>query len=492
MDNFDLYNDIATRTGGDIYVGVVGPVRTGKSTFIKKFMESLVLPEIENKHKKQRTLDELPQSADGKTIMTTEPKFVPNEAVSVKLSDNLNVNVRMIDCVGYLVEGAIGHTENEKPRMVHTPWSDKEMPFETAAEMGTQKVIRDHSTIGVLITTDGSITGLERSKYVEAEERVVNELKSIGKPFVIVLNSKNADQADTLKLRDALEERYDVPVLCKNIASLTANDITEIMEKILLEFPVKLVEATMPKWMQALGADNYIIESVLKEFKESTSDICKMRGYKKLETIYPESEFVESPAEIKVEFGKGRIELKLSAKPDLFYKVLSQECGTELMDDFKLLSYVKYLKYAKNEYDKLKAALDEVSETGYGVVVPTKEQMLLEEPEIVKQGGKFGVRLKASAPSLHIMRVDVETEVNPIVGSEQQSEDLVKYLLSEFENNKNGLWETNMFGKSLDMLVNEGLTNKIQAMPIEARNKMRKTLSRIVNEGKGGVICILL
>ncbi len=492
MESFDLYNDIATRTGGDIYVGVVGPVRTGKSTFIKKFMESLVIPKIENQHKKQRAIDEMPQSADGKTIMTTQPKFVPAEAVRISLTEGLEVNVRMIDCVGYLVDGALGHIENDKPRLVHTPWDDKEIPFEKAAEIGTTKVIKEHSTIGIMVTTDGTVTGIERSKYIDAEERVVSELKAIGKPFMIVLNSKNPKAEETLKLREALELKYGVPVSAQNVLEITEEQIAEIMESILMEFPIKLIEANIPKWMQALNEDNDIIKTALNAIKDISGKVIKMKDFKNFETLFTDDKYFEPTKAISVEFGQGKIEVEFDAKPELFYKVLSDECETDVKDDFNLLAFVKKLKHAKTEYDKIKSALDSVNEKGYGIVNPTMDEMVLEEPEITKQGSKYGVKLKATAPSLHIMKVDVETEINPIIGSEEQSKDMVDFLLSEFENNKSGIWNTNMFGKSLDVLVNEGINGKLLSLPEEAQVKLRKTLTRIVNEGKGGVICILI
>ncbi|MEG1613243.1 MAG: stage IV sporulation protein A [Clostridia bacterium] len=492
MTNFNLYKDIATRTNGDIYVGVVGPVRSGKSTFIKRFMEVLVLDNIEDKNKRQRALDELPQSADGKSIMTTQPKFVPSEAVKVNFKDNISANIRMIDCVGYIVDGAIGHLEGGKERQVRTPWFDYEIPFTKAAEIGTEKVIREHSTIGVLVTTDGSITDIDRKSYVSAEERVVKELKELGKPFAIVLNTTTPTKAETLKLSDALQEKYSVPVIVKDVINMTEIDISEIMEKILLEFPLKLIETVAPRWIQALSPDNSIIKELVGLMTGAAKDMLKMRDYTKLVSSFSSAGYLDSPEITNMDMGKGRVEMEIKVKPDLFFTVLSEECGHDIPDDFMLFSYIRCLKHAEQEYGKMKGALQEVYDTGYGVVTPLMSEMLLEEPVMIKQGGQYGIKLKASAPSLHIMRVDVETEVSPIVGTEQQSEDLVKSLLTKYENNKNGIWETNIFGKSLNSLVNEGLNNKLHAMPIEARAKMRKTVSKIVNEGKGGVLCILL
>lgn len=493
MENFDLYQDIATRTNGDIYIGVVGPVRAGKSTFITKFMEALVIPNIADKHKRERTIDELPQAAAGKTIMTTQPKFIPNEAARIKLRDNIDINVRMVDCVGYLIDGVQGHREGSKPRLVRTPWSDVEMPFEEAAEIGTRKVINDHSTIGIIVTSDGTIgTELPRSAYVKAEERVVAELKETGKPFLIILNTSTPSSADTIKLKNALSEKYNTAVLAIDVINLNIEEINIILETVLLEFPLRSLEIEIPRWMQTLACDNSIICDIMKYANELASKLTKMRDYALGESISPPSHRLKQPVVESVSLGEGKIIYNVEPQEDLFFSILSEECGCKIDSDFKLMSYIKQVSHAKNEYDKIKSALEEVAQTGYGVVSPTLEEMTLEEPEIVRQGSRFGVRLKASAPSLHIMRVDLETEVNPIVGTEQQSEDLVKYLLSEFENDPKGIWETEMFGKSLHKLVKEGLTNKLLAMPAEAQKKMRKTLSRIVNEGRGGVICILL
>ncbi len=493
MEEFDIYKDIKSRTGGDIYVGVVGPVRAGKSTFITNFMEKLVVPKVENKHVLERMKDELPQSANGKTIMTTQPKFVPNEAVSVSVAENVDVKVRLVDCVGYMVDGANGHMDGEKPRMVKTPWSDEEISFIDAADIGTRKVINDHSTIGVVMTTDGSIaTDLPRSAYVAAEERAIGELKAIGKPFVIVLNSTVPDSKETVKLAAALEEKYATPVMCLDVLNLTAEDITQMFEKVLMEFPLMDIEVKISKWLQALPFDDGIIKDLVDSLISSSESMHRMADYKLPESLFGDSEAFLQPQVENVELDKGKVTYSINARPELFYKALGDQCGMEITDDFALMSHIKSLAHAKREYDKLSVALEQVRETGYGVVTPTMDEMTLEEPQMVKQGSRFGVRLRASAPSLHIMRVDIQTEVNPVVGTEQQSEELVKYLLSEFENDPKGIWETNMFGKSLHMLVKEGLNNKLTAMPDETQKKMRKTLSRIVNEGKGGIICILL
>ena len=492
MENYGLYEDIAKRTGGDIYVGVVGPVRCGKSTFITQFMQNLVVPNITDKNIKERTVDELPQSADGKTIMTTQPRFIPNKAAAIRVGENVEMNVRMIDCVGYLIDGALGHEEGNKQRLVKTPWMEDEIPFEEAAELGTKKVIEEHSTIGIVLTTDGSITDIPRSSYVQAEERVVGELSMQNKPFVVVLNTKNPKNEETKKLAKSLQAKYGVPVLPMDVLKLNQANIDEIFEKILLEFPIKSFKVIMPKWMQALTADNPIIESIISEIKRFGENANKIGQIDKTNVAFLESDDFEPVVISSIKMGEGKICFEISPKPGLFYKVLSDQCGLDINDDFHLISYMKQLAFAKAEYDKIKVALKDVKEKGYGVVMPNAEDMSLEDPEIVKQGNKFGVKLKASAPSLHIMSVDIETEVNPIVGSQAQSEELVKYLMSEFEQNPKAIWETDMFGKSLSSLVNEGINSKINLMPVEAQRKMRKTLGRIVNEGKGGIICILL
>lgn len=491
MENYNIYKDIATRSGGDIYLGVVGPVRTGKSTFITNFVNKLILPNIANDYAKQRTIDELPQSAQGKTVMTTEPKFVPNEAVTIDI-DDIKMKLRLVDCVGYTVQGAQGYQENEKPRFVKTPWQDEDMPFDMAAEIGTKKVITEHSNIAVVVTTDGSFTDIDRTGYVQAEERVVAELKQYKKPFVVLLNSAKPNEQETKNLADSLSQKYNSKVMAINLKELSEQDIAKIFNVLLQEFPVNMIQIKMPRWMDALPFTNPLINEIVTEVKQGTAGLEKIGDFKLNKTLFENSLNFEPVTETKVMLGEGNVSINIEPKPELFYRVLTAETGVEITSDFELISNLKVLSHAKKEYDKLKIALDDVNQTGYGVVIPSLDEMKLEDPEIVKQGSKFGVRLKASAPSLHIMRVDINTEVSPIVGTEQQSEDLVKNMLSEFESNPQGIWDTEMFGKSLHHLVKEGLSNKLVAMPREAQNKMRKTLGRIVNEGKGGVICILL
>jgi len=492
MDKFEIYDDIAKRTNGDIYLGVVGPVRTGKSTFIRRFVQELVLPEITDKHEKQRVIDELPQSGAGRTVMTVQPKFVPNNAVSISFESGANARVRLIDCVGYMVDGAMGDEEDGLPRMVKTPWSDHDIPFKEAAEIGTKKVISEHSTIAVMVTSDGSVTDIDRLSYVKAEERVVRELKEAGKPFVIVLNSKDPKCEDAKKLETALRDKYSAPVVLCDVSKLSINDINQIITLVLYEFPVRSIKFTLPKWVRALPYQNHFIQEIVGEIKESISGINKMSEHTSIGAMFAGNENINSPALKSLSLSDGTIYYELPISSKMFYHMLSQECGVSIEDDFYLMSYMKHLTHAKTEYDKIKNALESVKEKGYGVVTPTLEEMTLEEPQIVKKGGGSVVRLKASAPSLHIMRVDVETEVCPAVGSAEQSETLVKYLLEGFENNPQGIWETNMFGKPLSSFVQDGISAKINNIPEEAEVKMRKTMTKIVNENKGGIICILL
>ena len=491
MEKFEIYKTIAERTRGDIYVGVVGPVRSGKSTFIRNFMEKLVLNEIEDPNDRERAIDELPQSGAGKTIMTTQPKFVPNEAVKIKIGENSTASVRLVDCVGYAIAGANGFKEDDgTDRLVKTPWSEEELPFTKAAEIGTSKVINDHSTIAILVTTDGSITGIDRKDYEKAEERVVRELQNINKPFIVLLNTKTPNDKQTLFLAKELEEKYGVTVAVNDVANIDADEIDGILESVLKEFYSKQINIELPAWVRALPADSSLIASIMKNVKEMTQNITRMRDLDNLNNL-SYSEF-ESVAVGNVDYGNGNATIKVDISKDLFYKMLSEECGVMIPDDFHLMSYMKHLTHAKTEYDKLKNALDQVKETGYGVVVPTLEEMTLEEPQIVKKGNGSQIKLRATAPSLHIMRVDVETEVCPAVGSAEQSENLASFMLKEFESNPQGIWETNMFGKPLSSFVREGINTKINNIPTEAEVKMRKTMTKIVNEGKGGIICILL
>lgn len=492
MNSYNIYSDIAKRTGGDIYVGVVGPVRTGKSTFIRNMLNTLVIPNIVDVFDKERAIDEMPQSGDGKSIMTTQPKFVPNEAVKITVNENVEMRVRLIDCVGYMVEGAIGHEEGNKPRLIKTPWSEEELPFSVAAELGTNKVISNHSTIGVLLTTDGSVTNLDRFNYLRAEEQVYKEMVKCNKPFVIVLNTKNPFSEETKRLAENLKQKYEKIVIPMDVANLTEEDVSKIFAAVLSDFPLVCVEVEMPKWLQALPFNNPYIQEIVSNVFSVVENNTKIGDFNGDMVFFSNSENFEPTLVVKIEMGEGKVRVAVNPKPELFYRVLSEECGYDIKSDYHLVSYVKQLTMAKTQYDKFKDALAQVEQTGYGVVYPTLSDMNLEAPQMVKQGGRYGIKLKASAPSLHLMKVDIQTEINPIVGTEQQSEDLVKYLLNEYETNPNSVWEAKLFGKTLSSMVSDGLQTKLISMPNEVQKKIRKTLGRIVNEGKGGVICILL
>lgn len=491
METFDIYQDIATRTGGDIYLGVVGPVRTGKSTFIKRFMETFVLPNIEDVNRRTRVIDELPQSADGKTIMTTQPKFVPDGGVKISFGEGLNMNVRLIDCVGYVVANAEGYKENDSPRYVRTPWSEEEMPFEKAAEIGTRKVICDHSTIGIVMTTDGSIAGLKREDYIESEERVIREMKELRKPFVVIVNSKNPSGAEAKAVCDEIKEKYNVCTLVFSVIDMTKKDMEEVLKSLLTEFPLTKIEVGAPKWMQGLDMGNEIVKTITSILVTATAGMSKMADMEKIADIFSECEYVDKLIDMNADFGKGILSAELKPEEGLFYSVLSSECGVDITDDFTLISYMKALREAESVYSKISGALREVEATGYGVVAPSLEETVLEEPRIVKKGGKYGVKLVAKSSSLHIMKIDVMTEINPIMGSEEQSNEMMNYLRSEAEKPE-GIFKTNLFGKSLDTLIEDGLNARIGSMSPDARSKMVKTVGRIVNEGRGGVLCVLI
>lgn len=487
-----IYNSIAQRTQGDIYIGIVGPVRTGKSTFIKSFMDNLVLPNIEDESQRERAKDELPQSASGKMIMTTEPKFVPEKAVEIKVDDSAQFRVRLVDCVGYVVPGSLGYIENGKARMVKTPWYDKEVPFNLAAETGTKKVIREHSTVGLVITADGSFSGIDREEYEQAESRVIEELKELKKPFLVLLNSSAPESAECVKQAERLTEKYQVKVLPVNCTRLGKEKISNILRELLYEFPVKELCLDFPGWISSLEKEHEIRKKLYSDIRKASCGVKKMRDATAVSQKLAAAENVSDCRCAGIDLSKGAICLKLCIKEGIFYKVLSEKTGLEIADEQALMKGLSELIKAKKEYDRFRSALNDVEASGYGIVMPTMEELKLEEPEIMRQGGRYGVRLKASAPSIHMLRADITTEVAPIVGSESQSEELIMYLLKEFEEDPAKIWESNIFGKSLNSLVNEGLHNKLYKMPLTARMKIQETLERVINEGCSGLICIIL
>lgn len=490
--NNSIYSDIAKRTDGNIYLGVVGPVRSGKSTFISKVMNTLVIPNITDEFRRGRANDELPQSSAGKTIMTTEPKFVPEEAVTIRLEDGVQMNVRLIDCVGYIVPSAIGYIENEAPRMVMTPWFEEEIPFNMAAEVGTRKVITEHSTIGIVVTTDGSITDIPRAEYEAAEERIINELNEINKPFVVVLNCENPESAESRAMAKRLTEKYGTSVIPVNCIDLDEEKIREILGELLMKFPVCEIRIRMPKWINALGKEHWLKKEVIGCIREAASEIHGINDIKAAADKISECEYVQRALPDTLDLGTGSGTIDILLKNELFYKILGEETGLTLNDESDLMPCMIELAEIKRKYERVRGALEEVEATGYGIVLPTMDELSLEEPEIIKQGGKYGVRLKASAPSIHMMSANITTEINPIVGSEKQSEELIAYLLNDFEENPTKIWESNIFGKSLSDLVNEGLHNKLYRMPTDARMKLQETIQRIINDGCGGLICIIL
>ena len=489
---FDLFQDIIERTGGDIYLGVVGPVRTGKSTFIKNFMEILVLPKIDNHYVLERTKDELPQGSAGKTIMTTEPKFIPDEAIEVKLAENISMRVRLVDCVGYSVPGAVGYDDQGEQRMVSTPWFDYPIPFEEAAETGTRKVIQEHSTIGIVVTTDGTVTDIPRESYIEAENRVIAELKEIGKPFVIILNSTRPFSQSTLHLKEELAQTHEVPVVSLNCLELSESDINLIFKEVLFEFPVQEININLPGWVEALDPSHWLVEEYTSVIRDHILNVERIRDIEKAIEQIKEYNIIEDVLMRNVELGSGSAFVEVTAPHELYEKILSDISGVEIEDQVDLIKVMQEFSHAKREYDKIALALEQVKEDGYGIVAPSLEEIVLEEPEIIRQGGRFGVRLQANAPSLHLIKVDIKSEFTPVVGTEKQSEDLVNYLLEEFSEDPQKLWESNLFGKSLYELVKEGFSSKLDNMPYNARTRLQETLEKIINEGGGGLIVIIL
>ena len=492
MEGYDIFADIAQRTGGEIYVGVVGPVRTGKSSLIKRFMELLVLPHIADQYDRERALDELPQSGAGRTVMTTEPKFIPDEGVAISIGDNLDLRVRFVDCVGFPVPGALGYAEESGPRMVVTPWFDYEIPFEEAAEVGTRKVITDHAVLGLVVTTDGSFGELARESFTAAEEKAVAELRELGKPFVVVLNTARPESPDTDRLVGELREAYGVPVIPVNCAQLDEAGIERIMEEVLYEFPVREVNIQQPAWVQELPADHWL----RRRFEQAAAET--LEGVRRLRDVQPALhrlagyDVVERVDLVRMDMGSGVADIGLTAREDVFQQVLEEIAGVDVSEKANLVRLLRELVYAKTEYDRVGDALREVRQVGYATVAPDLGDMTFEDPELVRRGNQFGVRLRAKAPSLHFIRADVEAEYAPILGTERQSEDLVHYLMEKFEDDPQKIWESQIFGRTLHDVLREGIRQKLQHVPESAQQKLAETLQRIINEGSGGLICILL
>lgn len=491
LGQFDVYNDIQARTGGEIYIGVVGPVRTGKSTFIKRFMDLLVIPNIEDVHSKERAVDELPQSAAGKTIMTTEPKFIPKEAAQITLNDETKVKIRLIDCVGYMVEGASGHIENEHERMVKTPWFEHEIPFTQAAEIGTKKVINDHSTIGIVITTDGSFGELPRANYKIPEERTIEELKRLGKPFIVLLNTNKPYSNDTLKVAEEITQQYNVTVMPVNCEQLKKEDINKIMENILTAFPITELDFYMPKWAEMLPKDHWLKVDLIGAIKTLFHNITQIKDVRAT-NFNTDSNFVKRFKIDKVNMQDGSVQVNVEFDDIYYYKILSDLIGVPITGEYQLISTLKELAAKKAEFEKVSYACDMVRSKGYGVVSPVKEEITIDEPEIMKHGNKYGVKIKASAPSIHMIKAEIITEVAPIVGSEEQARDLMTYIHENAKENPDGIWETNIFGKTIRQLVEDGINSKINKLTDDSQIKLQETMQKIINDSNGGLICIII
>ena len=487
-----IYQDMAARTGGSIYIGVVGPVRTGKSTFIKRFMETQVLPHIDNAYRRDRAQDELPQSGSGRTIMTAEPKFVPEEAVCIRLEDDVTFSVRLIDCVGYMVPGAMGQFEDLSPRMVMTPWYDHEIPMTEAAEIGTRKVITDHSTVGIVITTDGTITDIPREDYLEAEERVIRELQEIGKPFLVLLNSADPRGSRAASIAAEIGEKFGVSCLPVNCLALEEQELRSLLQGLLYEFPLQELDVFLPPWVDALPGEHPIKSDLYQRIAAGTADLHCIRQLAPYLASLQNTENVESAGVDAMDLGQGVAQASIRLPRGLFYTTLSQRSGLSVSDDGDLMELLTELAEVRKAYDKVAPALIAARETGYGIVLPTVEELELEDPEIVRQGGRYGIRMRASAPSIHMIRADVSTTVSPIVGNEKQSEEMVNYLLRQFEGDTGKIWESNIFGRSFNEIAEEDLQAKLKRMPPDAQAKLREALERIINEGGGGLICIIL
>jgi len=491
LGQFDIYNDIQARTGGEIYIGVVGPVRTGKSIFIKRFVDLLVIPGIEDVHSRERAIDELPQAAAGKTIMTTEPKFIPKEAAEISLNDETKVKIRLIDCVGYMVEGASGHIENDHERMVKTPWFDYEIPFTQAAEIGTRKVINDHSTIGIVVTTDGSFGEIPRTNYMAPEEKTIEELKRLGKPFIVILNTSKPYSNDTLRIAEEIAQRYDVTVIPLNCEQLRKEDIHHIMENVLSVFPISEINFYMPKWAEILPADHWLKKDLIASVKSLFQNISRIKDVNE-DRLGTDSEYVKRFKAEKLDMQTGAVTVNVEFDDEYYYKIMSDLIGVPISGEYQLIATIKELAGKKSEFDMVSQAVTQVKSSGYGIVSPLKDEICIEEPEIMKHGSKYGVKIKASAPSIHMIRAEIMTEVAPIVGTEEQAKDLINYINENARTNPEGIWETNIFGKSIRQLVEDGINSKINKLTDDSRLKLQETMQKIINDSSGALVCIII
>ena len=489
MEKIEVIKSISKRAGGDIYLGVVGAVRTGKSTFIRKFMENLVVPHIEDEYERKRCLDELPQAAAGKTIMTTEPKFVPATAAKINIED-FSANIRMIDCVGYVVPSAKGYEDDNGPRLVMTPWYQEPIPFIEAAEIGTEKVIKDHSTIGIVVTTDGSIGELSRNDYIEAEKKVIEELSSLGKPYIVLLNSTHPMLPETEKLAEKLKEEYKVPVMPLSIEAMGERDMYNILKEALYEFPIEQIKVNMPEWIALLNPDHYLKKEYISKIKEEVTEVNKLKDIDKINNHFRESEYIAKSYISEIDPSTGEVTINLEAPPGLYSKILNDIMGISVSSKADLLALFQELNVAKREYNQIKSALKMVKQTGYGIASPTLDDMKLDPPEIIKQGSRYGIKLKAKASSIHMIKVDVESTFEPIIGSELQSKELINYLTNNKEGND--IWKSEIFGRSLDVIVQEGIQAKLSMMPDNVRFKLCQTLTKIINKGSSNMIAIVL
>lgn len=492
MNTTEILKNIAQRCGGDIYLGIVGPVRVGKSTFIKEFMEKAVIPYVNDEYEKARMIDELPQAGVGKTIMTTEPKFVPNNAATIEFEDGFTVNVRLVDCVGYVIPEAKGYKDEDGIRMVRTPWSEEAMPFNEAAKIGTQKVIQDHSTIGIVVTTDGSISDLSREAYIEAEAEVIDELKSIGKPFIVIVNSNDVNSLACKAVVDKLKEKYEVPVLAIAVNNMSENDVHDILREALYEFPVSEININMPQWIAVLDDEHWLKKSFNQTIQESMSSVEKLKEVENIKDVLNENEYIDGSNIATIDTGAGVVNVDITVKNGLYNEILKEIIGVEIKDKSELIALMQEYSKAKREYDTISSALKMVKQTGYGFASASLQDIELSKPEIIKQGSRYGVKLKAIAPSIHMIKVDVESSFEPIIGSKEQSEELIRYLLRDEGNDDGSIWESDIFGRKLSDLIRDGLNAKLSMIPEAARIRLQDILTKLVNKGKGNVIAIVL